>query len=201
MENSGVKIIIGLTGLKAAGKDELSNYLQSKGFASRSCSDEIRAELQRRGNVKPTVDDLVAMGNEGRSGGSDMGYWARRAADTLVNQGQQFIIINGMRHPDEVKELRRIYGDAFTLVGIIAPLPLRANRLLSRARAGDPKTVEEFMKLDDTDRGIGQPWHGQQVDRTLALTDFQNVFNNKGTLEEYHAWIDALVARLTAPRP
>ncbi len=198
MEKPNVKIIIGLTGLKAAGKDELSHYLQAKGFVSRSCSDEIRAELKRRGNDKPSFGDLIDMGNEGRSGGNDMGYWARQAAETLVGQGHQLLIINGLRHPDEVKELRRIYGDAFTEVGIVAPLPVRANRLLSRARAGDAHSIEEFMKLDDTDRGIGQPWHGQQVDRTLALAEFQNVYNNCGTLEEYHAWIDALIARLSA---
>jgi len=190
------EIVIGLTGLKAAGKDELSERLAAQGFVTRRCSDEIIEEAHRRGIDVPTFQQKIEIGNWGREQGEGMVYWARRVVETLRSQGHRRIIVNGLRHPEEVAGLRRLLGDVFVMVGIVAPTPVRAKRLLDRRRGGDPKNMEEFLKLDDDDRGIGQPPHGQQVDRTLALVPWENLYNNQGTLEEYHAWIDVFARRV-----
>jgi len=190
-----LEAVIGLTGLKAAGKDELCKVLAPSGFVSRRCSDEIRDELMLRGNPNPTVFEMVEMGNLGRAESGDIGYWARRVVATLAGRGCRRIIVNGLRHPVEVDALQDIAGTGLTMVGIVAPTPVRAKRLIDRGRPGDPTTYEEFMRLDDTDRGIGQPPHGQQVDRTLARVPWENLYDNKGTLDEYRAWIAALAAR------
>lgn len=193
-------LVVGLTGLKAAGKDELSERLAAHGFVTRRCSDEIRDEAKRRGIASPTVGQLIEIGNWGREMSGDGGYWPKRVLKTLKAQGHRRVIINGLRHPDEVKGLREFAGDAFVMVGIVAPLEIRSRRLLKRSRAGDPMTVEDFMRLDDADRGIGQPSYGQQVDRTLAQVPWENLFNNQGTLEEFQAWIDAFIRRIFAER-
>jgi len=190
------EVVIGLTGLKAAGKDELSERLAAHGFVTRRCSDEIRDEAKRRGIDKPTIDQLIEIGNWGREQGGGMAYWAKRVVATLKSQGHRRIIVNGMRHPDEVTGLQKLLGDRFVMVGIVAPTHVRAARLLGRKRPGDPVDMSGFTKLDDDDRGIGQPPHGQQVDRTLALVPWENLYNNRGTLEEYQVWIDAFASRL-----
>jgi hypothetical protein len=193
-----LEAVIGLTGLKAAGKDELCRMLVPRGFVSRRCSDEIRDELKARGNPNPTVFEMVDMGNLGRAESGDIGYWARRVVATLAGRGCRRIIVNGLRHPAEVDALQDIAGGKLTMVGIVAPTPVRATRFLKRGQAGDPAEYAEFLRLDDIDRGIGQPPHGQQVDRTLARVPWENLYDNSGTLEAYRAWIDALAARLVA---
>lgn len=195
-----VQKVIGLTGHKASGKDELCRRLTPFGFVFRRCSDEIRDELCGRGNANPTVFEMVEMGNKGREESGDIGYWARRVVATLAGQGRRCIIVNGLRHPAEVSALSEMLGDRLVLAGITAPTSVRATRFLKRGQDGDPAVYAEFLRLDDTDRGIGQPWHGQQVDRTMAVVPYENVYNNAGTLEEYQSWIDAFAAR-TLPIP
>lgn len=190
------QIVIGLTGLKAAGKDEFAHYLAARrGFMIRSCGDEVRAALHEEGVATPTIAQQVEMGNRRRLESNDIAYWPKRVYDACRAAGAQRVIVNGLRHPQEVLGLSEWVGEAFTVVGVVAPLIVRAQRLLTRGRPGDPKTMEEFLQLDDTDRGIGQPPYGQQVDRTLALVPFENLYNNRGTLAEYHAWIERFVQR------
>ena len=187
-------LVVGITGLKAAGKDEISRYLTELGFANRSCGDEIRAQLKRDGIATPTVDQQIELGNRGRLDNDDLGYWAKRVAATLRTMGSELCCVNGLRHPAEHDALKAEFGDRFVLIGVVAPTAVRASRLLSRGRPGDPKTIEEFLALDDKDRGIGQPWHGQQVDRTLACCDWRHTHDNQGTLEELHSWLDGILA-------
>ncbi|MDD5251951.1 MAG: hypothetical protein PHT12_04945 [Patescibacteria group bacterium] len=187
------RLVIGLTGLKAAGKDEFARYLVQRGFTARSCSDEIREEAVLRGQEQPMTRDLIEIGNWGRETSGDVAYWAKRVLVTLATQGHELVVVNGLRHPDEATGLAAIAGPTFNLVGITAPTLERAHRLLSRARLGDPTSLEDFIRLDDTDRGLGQPWFGQQVDRTLALVPWDNLYCNRGTLADYHAWIDSWI--------
>lgn len=190
-----VEAVIGLTGLKAAGKDELCRRLAPQGYVFRRCSDEIRDALKRQGVENPTLDQLIDMGNRGRLESGDIGYWARCVVATLASRGERRIIVNGLRHPDEVRALEGMLGPRFRLAGIVAPTPIRAERFLKRGQAGDPTVYAEFLRIDDIDRGIGQQPHGQQVDRTLACVPWDNLYNNDGTLEQYHAWIDAFALR------
>ncbi len=192
-------LVIGLTGLKAAGKDVLAEMLVGRNFGVRRCSDEIIEEAKRRGIETPSFQQKIEIGNWGRDSG-DGAFWAKRVLETMKARNCRLVVINGLRHPDEVAGLRRLLGRVFVMAGIVAPTPVRAKRLLDRQRPGDPKNMEEFLQLDDADRGIGQPAHGQQVDRTLATVPYENVFNNTGTLEEYRAWVEAFADRLLAER-
>ncbi|OGL73408.1 hypothetical protein A3C96_00855 [Candidatus Uhrbacteria bacterium RIFCSPHIGHO2_02_FULL_60_10] len=193
--------VIGLVGLKAAGKDEFADYVTAKyGFTVRRCGDEIRAQLRSEGHEKPTIAQQIELGNRARLESGDIGYWAKRVLERARQTGNRLMAVNGIRHPAEVDGLRTIAGDAFTLVGIVAPFQMRAKRLLERGRDGDPKTMEEFTALDQKDRGIGQPAHGQQVGLALKMVGVQNMCQNDGTMEKYHAWIDALMARVLAKK-
>ncbi len=187
-------LVVGITGLKAAGKDEISRYLTELGFANRSCGDEIRAQLKRDGIATPTVDQQIELGNRGRLDNNDLGYWAKRVATTLRAMNHDLCCVNGLRHPAEHDALKAEFGDGFVLIGVVAPTSVRATRLLSRGRPGDPRTIEEFLALDDKDRGIGQPWHGQQVDRTLACCHWSHIRDNQGTLDELRSWLDGILA-------
>jgi len=196
METNNFDLVIGSAGLKAAGKDVLGQRAASHyGFTHTRISDAIRAEAARRGITNPSTSVLQDLGNEGRQKSGDSGFWPKELLKMMSAAGKRLVVINGIRHPDEVSALKEILGDKFVVVGIVAPVILRATRFLKRKQAGDPMTLEDFLVIDDRDRGIGEPPHGQQVDRALALVPWDNLYNNIGTLEEYWAWISSLLEK------
>ncbi len=188
------EIVVGVTGLLAAGKDVLTDRLKTMGFGVRRTSDPIRDVAAARGVTEPTREQLQDIGNWGRRQG--LGFWALKAARMLADDGYRRVAINGLRHPGEVEALRNAYGDRFSLVGIEAPTWIRFQRVAGRNRTGDSLDIEGFLKMDDRDRGIGEPWDGQRVDLTMACVPQENRFCNDGTLDEYHRWIDAFLQRV-----
>lgn len=189
--------VISLSGLKAAGKDELCRRLEASGYQTLRLSDPIRAEAVRRGLAQYTTQQLQDIGDEGRRLGG-AGHWASKALELAKERGFGKVIINGVRNPGEVEALRYAAGRRCMLVGIVAPTMVRYGRASGRGQVEDRYDLEKFLQMDDRDRGIGQPTDGQRVDACLALVPPENIFNNEGTLEAYHAWIDALNARIEA---
>jgi hypothetical protein len=166
----------------------------SHGFRMFGFGDAVRlAAREEYGLTKPTVGDLIRIGNEGRERSRDNGYWAGRLLEIIRSQGIHLAVVQGIRNPGEIECFRGQLNGRFVLLGVTAPLRLRAQRLLARGRSGDPTTMDQFMDLDDADRGIGQPEDGQRTDDCLALTSLANRFVNGGTLAEYHAWLDGRV--------
>lgn len=199
MSQNDFDVVIGLVGLKAAGKDELCKRLAPCGYETYRLSDAIREELRLRGVTDPTVVELQDFSNRMKRETGDSGLWAGKALDLAAGRGHRKLVVNGLRNPGEIDALRHRAGDRLILVGIVAPSDVRCARFLKRGQAGDPAELMAFLKVDDRDRGIGEPPEGQQVDRCMAMVGHENVFNNDGTLERYHEWIDALRLRLESP--
>jgi dephospho-CoA kinase len=185
-----IQIVIGVVGLKAAGKDELCRYISGRGFDVRRLSDPIRAECAERGIKQPTVKDLQDVSDEVKKASGDFGHWAGEAIRMAQAAGSSLIAINGIRNPGEIDTLERVAGSKLVLVGVTAPTWVRAERLMARARPGDPQNLEEFILMDDRDRGLNQPPEGQQVDRCLARVPHGNIYSNERELQDFHVWIE-----------
>lgn len=194
---SGLVRVIGLVGHKAAGKDELCRRLAGAGYGSLRLSDPIRAEAERRGFANYTVQQLMDIGNEGRAKGGP-GYWATKALELAMERGIAKLIVNGVRNPGEIESLAKGASGKFTLAGITAPILVRYARVEKRGQVEDRSELEAFLAMDDRDRGIGEPADGQQVDRCIAMVPHDRLYNNAGSLEDYHAWIDAFRAKIEA---
>lgn len=192
---SSIKLVIGVTGLKAAGKDVFCERLALHGFWALRLSDPIRIEAANRGIKEPTVAQLQDIGNEGRSKGGP-GYWVERLLDMARERGHALVAVNGIRNPGEIEVLRK---ENFVLIGVVAPIMTRAARFLNRERMGDPPTLEGFLQADDRDRGVGEPPDGQQVDRCLAQVMLENLYNNVGTPEEFVEWTKDFLERVAVP--
>ncbi|HUU38382.1 MAG TPA: AAA family ATPase [Candidatus Desulfaltia sp.] len=170
--------LIGLTGTNGAGKGEVASYLMKKGYAYVSLSDEIRADLRRRGK-ESTRDELIAAGNAlRRRYGADI--LARRAMKKVKNR----TVIDSIRNAREVAFLRR--QDDFILVAVDAPAELRYARAQKRGRAESASTVEEFIAKEKEEMTGGRS--GQQLRRCLNLADVTII--NDGTLEALHRRIE-----------
>jgi hypothetical protein len=123
-------MVLGLTGPNAAGKGEVADYLRARGFTVHSLSDVVREEARLRG-LPPEREHLIRVGNLLRKQ-SGAGVLAERILPRLGAR----MVVDSVRNPAEVTVLRRL--PRFVLLGVDAPVEVRFERSLRRARPGDP---------------------------------------------------------------
>lgn len=186
-------MIIGLTGPICAGKDEVAKILVSLGFERFSLSDEIRAEMRAKGIIL-TRDSIQEYGDRVRRR-EGAGAWTRRIVSQLV-PGKHYVI-DSIRNPGEVEELRQLEG--FFLVKVDAPTKMRFARMVKRDREQDPKSFADFQRIELKDLGVGQEAYGQQNAQCFALADY--VITNEGTIEKLRENVIALIQLIHSSRP
>ena len=179
-------MLIGLTGRNAAGKGEVARYLQKKSFYYYSLSDAIRDEIRSRGE-EPTRERLIIVGNELRQR-----FGAKVLAErTLAKiEDDKHYVIDSIRNPAEVNAFRE--AKHFKLLRIEAPADVRFHRILNRQRESDPKTMEEFVALENREA------EGDDTSQNLVKVELMADYalTNDGTLEKLYPQIDALLLRV-----
>ncbi|MEM3399634.1 MAG: deaminase [Candidatus Micrarchaeia archaeon] len=182
-------MIIGLTGENCAGKGAVADYLEKKGFARFSLSDVIRQELKREGR-RITRDSLIKKGNELREK-----YGAGVLAKMIKEQfsGEANIVIDSIRNPSEVEELRK--SPNFFLLYVTAPARIRFERMRERGRESDPKTFAQFLKLEKME-AANKDKNAQQLTACFKMADAK--IDNSGTFDELHAKVDKLLLCLAS---
>ncbi len=167
-------MIIGLTGTMASGKGEVVKHLKNKGFEHYVYSDILK-EIAKQRNIEPTRANLQKLGTDIKKETKNLGILSKNILKKIKTDKA---IVDGIRNPDEIIELRKkreVY-----IIGINASPKLRFQRLKKRNRAGDPKTFTEFKKLDNLEnRGKTK---GQQINKCLKMADFTII--NNGSLEK-----------------
>ena len=173
-------MIIGLTGLNGSGKTSVANYFIKKGFRYDSLSNVIREQLESRG-VRLTRENLIDEGNQLREE-FGAGVLAKKIVERINYDGefQTNIVIDSIRNPEEVEELRKLEG--FYLISVEAPVRLRWEWVNSRKREGEEVSFEEFKKIEKVD-GLTKNKKGQQVVLCQKKADI-HVINNK-SIEEF----------------
>ena len=78
-------------------------------------------------------------------------------------------ILDSIRHPDEVTLLRRVYQEAFCLIGVFCQEDERLRRLRDEkySDAGS-ETIKDFMQRDEN----APEAHGQKVSEAFHLSDY-----------------------------
>ena len=181
-------MIIGLTGENCAGKGTVADYLRKKSFYYYSLSDAIREELAREGR-EITREALIAKGNELRGKfGADI--LAQRIMQKL--QKDKNYVIDSIRNPHEAKALMGL--EDFTLVYITASPQVRFERMKSRSREGDPKSLEAFLTIDKLEIE-GTDEKGQRLADVMALAK-KKIENDAGFGMLFER-ADALLAELS----
>src|ERR1051325_1865933 len=143
-----MRLVVGLTGTIASGKEEVASLLAEEGYARFSLSDRVKDEAARRGFARPSREDLQAIGNEVRitSGAS---VWAEQTLALVESTAAAQAVVDGFRNPHEIAYFRQ--RTRFFLVAVDAPVDIRLKRLLERRRPGDVSSQEEFARLDAKD--------------------------------------------------
>jgi dCMP deaminase len=180
-------MILGLSGLNAAGKGEVIRFLEARSFYALSLSDVIRDVLRERG-LEETRERMIETGNEIRAARGPGGL-AQALADRLAPDRNY--AIDSIRHPAEVEVLRERTAN-FKLIWVTAPEGLRFERMRARGRSGDPTSVEELQRLEGLELG-SEDESGQQLLAVRDLADF--TLENDGDLEGLHRRIEDLLRR------
>ncbi len=162
------RIIIGLTGDSAKGKGGVSLVLKEKGFEIFVLSDVIKEEAIKRKWRHEERKVLQDLGDELRSTyGNDI--LVARVLQSEKFKMADFAVIDGIRHPDEIKLLKDIFEDS-KLIGVDMSDETAFARMKERNRPGDPKTFEEYLLSKERERG--EPGSSaMQVDVCLKLAD------------------------------
>lgn len=177
-------MIIGLTGKNGSGKGEVAQFLKERGFEYHSLSDMLRDELKKA--KKPvTRDNLIAIGNKlRRTYGPDI--LAKRILEKI--EIDRNYVIDSVRHPAEAQALKS--RNRFALLNVTASPKARFARLKKRRREQDPKTLKEFLKLEQVE-AKSRTKSDQQLDQTLKLADYE--IDNSSSLETLHKEIAKIV--------
>lgn len=191
-------MIIGLTGSIAAGKGVVSDFLKDKGFVYLSLSNELR-EIARKRKIEITRVNLQDLGNSLRREFSPS-VLANTVIEKINKQALEKVIVDGIRNPSEIKELKKLKN--FFLVSVDAPIEQRFQRCVDRNRESDPISYMDFLSIDERDKGMGEDLlTGQGVARCMSEADF--TFTNSGTLDDAKKDIDILFDKIndSIPRP
>lgn len=192
-------MIIGLVGRMASGKGEVVRILQNMGFSYIMLSDFVREEAVERGMLEER-GNLIEIGNSMRESegastlakralkkiyAADIGGGANTGNIGAGSAVRKNWVIDGIRNPAEIDELRRgcRWGEKFFLIGIDARQDLLVERILSRKRADDTLSRDEIIKKLEQEWGRGEPKDGQQVGECMKKVDF--VIKNEGTVDEF----------------
>src|SRR5215813_11398873 len=179
-------MLLGLTGRNAAGKGEVAEYLRQKSFYYYSLSDVIRDEIRSRGE-EPTRERLIIVGNELRQKyGSNV-----LAERTLAKiEDDKHYIIDSIRNPAEVEAFRA--AKHFKLIRVEAPTDIRFQRILNRRRENDPRTLEEFIALENREA------EGDDTSQNLVKVELMAdcAVTNDAALEKVYRQIDSLLPKL-----
>lgn len=180
-------MVIGLTGRNGSGKGVVADALKKKGFAYVSLSDVLREEIRKAGK-EVTRENLIQMGRSLRQEGGP-GVLAERVLPKIKEAKN--IIVDSIRHPDEVKILKQKVG--LKLICIQADQKVRFERCKQRGRENDPVEFNEFVRLENEELK-NKTQAAQQLIDTEKLADF--VLENNGTIQDVEVSIDGILEKV-----
>jgi dephospho-CoA kinase len=188
---------IGLTGLMASGKGEVAKILTEMGFSYLSLSDIVREEakkLSRNEDGEPiSRQRMQDIGNRLRAR-EGAGVLARMVVEKITAAPPGRWVIDGIRNPAEVEELRRLR--LFFLIGIRASKPVLIARMRRRGRGTDIAEEEELARRLDREWGDSEPENGQQVGRCLGMAEYY--LENNGTLKDLKKDVFGILSTIEA---
>jgi pantetheine-phosphate adenylyltransferase len=152
----------------ASGKGELARFLKRLNFSYISLSDMVRETANQKGQKNISRQDMQNIGNQLRQQGGP-GILAKRVREKINSTKKKTWIIDGIRNPEEVVELKKL--PHFYLIGVKSDLEVLLKRLNSRNRETDQAQPSELKQVLRREWGNGEPAGGQQVGQSNGHID------------------------------
>ena len=166
------KVIIAITGMPGTGKALASNVARELGLPVYVLGDVIRNEAKAKG-ILPTGENLGKLMLEIRKK-EGKGIVARKLIPIIKKERNKFVIVEGIRSLEEVKELRNFCN--VVILGIHSSPVQRFQRLSKRGRSDDPKSWNDFAERDERELKVG-------IGNVIALSDFMIL--NDSTIDKF----------------
>ncbi len=188
-------MIIGVAGPLSSGKTTVVTFFKNQGYTPISLSDILREIATERG-LEHDRNTLRALGNEFREKYGPGGLMQEALKRTTQHQ---FIVIDTIRTPGEVEELRKV--EKSLLIAVDADPKIRYDRAKARelatGRQENATTFEKFLENEALEN-TNNP-NGQQLKATMNLSDI--MFINNGTPKELQQKIEHVFNRMPATNP
>ena len=157
---------IGLTGMMASGKGEVVKVLEDLGYTYTSLSDIVREEAALTGRTI-SRSEMQDIGNRLRREGGP-GILGIRVREKIEGLPEGKWVIDGIRNPHEVEELRKL--NSFLLLAVLSERELILKRLQERMRDTDIAETKMLNERLDREWGVNEPEGGQQVGKCVATS-------------------------------
>ena len=180
------KIIIGLTGPLASGKDVAKKYIDRKYSASTYKFSTVLRDILDRLHLPITRNNMQDLSLDLRNRfGSDI--LAKVITADAKNNANDIVIVDGVRRLDDIKHLRNL--PEFNLISIDANEKVRYDRMkLRNENKGDNvKTFEEF--LEDCRKEA-------ELEIPTVMAQASYYLNNSGTLKDLYEQIDKIIEEI-----
>ncbi|QQG52574.1 MAG: AAA family ATPase [Candidatus Falkowbacteria bacterium] len=180
------KIIIGLVGPIASGKDVSKKYIEEHYRASSYKFSTVLRDILNRLYIPINRENMQDLSLDLRNRfGSDI--LARIIATDAKNDNGGIVIVDGVRRMDDIVHLSNL--PEFKLISVEADINLRYERMkLRNENEGDAgKTFAEFE--NDCQKEA-------EKEIPIVISHAAYHLNNNGTLEELYAKIDKIIAEI-----
>ncbi len=176
--------VIGIVGMPASGKGEISRIAREIGIPVVVMGDAIREKVKEAGLLLTDANCGAIAGQLRADLGMDA--IARITIPAIEATAAPVVLVDGIRGDYEVATFREHFPD-FTLIGIASSFETRYKRLANRGRSDDSLTTDELRARDDRELGWG-------LGRALEQADCLIV--NERSLEEFATEAKNLLCRL-----
>lgn len=174
--------IIGVIGPLASGKDSVAEYIGKKlNVEVYQISSELKY-IAKEESIPLNRENLINLSRKLVPLHGDE-YLAKRIFEKYPGN----IVVVGMRQIGQIDFLKN--NSKFTLIGIDARPEIRFERVKSRNKSGDPKTLEEFIDIEKKDDGESV----QKISDCMRKANYLVI--NEGTEQELYSKIDKIIEK------
>lgn len=174
--------VIGIVGLPGSGKSEAAAVAREAGIPVVTMGDVIRAACRDRGLDPAVHHGRVAQALRAEDGPAAIAERTLPRIEEALEESDT-VLVDGIRSDVEVDRFEDAFGEAFTLVSIVAPFETRADRVSDRGRDADAADGGEALRdRDERELGFGM---GDAMERADV------VIENDGSLAEFRAAVRA----------
>lgn len=181
------KIIIGLVGTIASGKETVKKYIVKK-YGAKDCKfSTILRDVLNRAAIPVSRENLQKLSTVLRANfGEDL--LAKAIAVDASTLDADIVVIDGVRRPTDIEHLNKLPN--FFLIKIDANPQLRYERLVARNEneGDDKKTFEQFTKDHEAEADMLVP---------VVMATAKYSVDNNGTLEDLYKQVDEIVEKLS----
>ena len=181
------KIIFGLVGSLASGKETLKKYLAEKYDAKDCRFSSILRDVLSRLSISNSRENLQKISTVLRANfGEDL--LASAIATDASKLDADIVVIDGVRRFTDIEHLKDLPN--FILIKVDADPKLRYERMkLRNENAGDDKkTFEEFLKDHEAEAD-------KQIPEVMKTAKYS--IDNSGSFEDLYRQIDEIIAKLS----